>query len=274
VPCAPAEQLGLVLGGRPRFVGGEERGADLHSVGTQRKRGDDPPGIGDAAGCDDRRRHLLDRDPDERQRSDQRVLRRREEGSAMTARLGSGRDDDVDAGLVERHCLIRRRGGREGDDSGVPEGGEHTLVGDAEDDAECRRPSLEDRFGLVLEGCGEALGIRWRGDTELGVQRLQPPDRRVEALTGHLALGQVVGGDPEVQREGAPRRRVKRTSDIANPDGVEVVDAERPEAAGVSDGGGQRHARQPAAERSLDERPIEIQEPADAGVWPLAAETG
>ena len=133
-PRAAAEQLGLVLGGRCRFVGGEERRADLHSLGTQRKRGDDPPGVGDAAGGDDRRPYLLDGDPDQRQRPDQRVLRLRQEGSAMTARLGSRRDDDVDAGLVESHCLVGRRGGPEGDDSGVPEGGEHTLVGDAEDE--------------------------------------------------------------------------------------------------------------------------------------------
>ena len=52
-----------------------------------------------------------------------------------------------------------------------------------------------------------------------------------------------------------------------------MVDAERAEAAGVGDSGGQRHARQPAAERALDERPIEIQEPADAGVRPAGAGT-
>ena len=81
-------------------------------------------------------------------------------------------------------------------------------------------------------------------------------------------------GDPEVQREGAPGRRVELMPDIANLGGVEVVDAERAQAAGVSDRGGQRHARQPAAERALDERPIESQEPADAGVRPAGAETG
>jgi hypothetical protein len=45
---------------------------------------------------------------------------------------------------------------------------------------------------------------------------------------------------------------VERVSDLADSGGVEVVDAERAEAAGVGDRGGQRHARQSAAERALD----------------------
>ncbi len=79
-------------------------------------------------------------------------------------------------------------------------------------------------------------------------------------------------GDPEVQREGC-RVAAEAHRHIANPGGVEVVDAERAEAAGVGDRGGQRHARESAAERALDERPIEIQEPADAGVRPVGTET-
>ena len=55
--------------------------------------------------------------------------------------------------------------------------------------------------------------------------------------------------------------------------GLEVVDAERAQAAGVGDRGGQRHARQPAAERALDDRPFERQEAADAGVRPAGRGT-
>ena len=190
-----------MLCGRARFVGGEEGRADLYSLRTQCERGDDPAGVGDAARCDHGRPYLLDGDPDERQCSEQGVLRGSEEGSAMTARFGTRRDDDVDARLVECYGFVRGRGGPEGDDSAVPEGGENALVGDAEGEAESRRPYVEDRRGLVLEPRGEALGL-WRcSDTHLFVERRKSPDRRVEALAGHLGFGQVVIRDPEVQRE-------------------------------------------------------------------------
>ena len=119
MPCASAEQLGLVLSGRCRFVGGEEGRADLRSLGTQRKRRDDPAGVGDAAGCDDPRSYLLDDDPDQRQRPDQRLLRPRQERSARAARLGTRRDGDVDPGLVERHRLVGSGRGPERDHTGA-----------------------------------------------------------------------------------------------------------------------------------------------------------
>ena len=50
--------------------------------------------------------------------------------------------------------------------------------------------------------------------------------------------------------------------------GLEVVDAERAEAAGVGDRGGEGDARQTAAERALDDRAVESQEPGDAGARP------
>ena len=190
---------------------------------------------------------------DERQRPDERVLGRAQERAAMPARLGARRDDDVDAGLVERDGLVGRRRGPERDDPALAER------------LEQRAASGTPKTKLNAAGpCLEAPprpAPRSSARSARGTPATRHRPRRRAAAAGRprrrSARGVISASGRswfETQRfsaNGPASRRAASSATAAIAAGSRWWTPNEPEAAGVGDGGGERDARQAAAERAL-----------------------
>ena len=155
----------------------EERRPELDALGAERERGGDSAPVHDRARRDHGHAHAVDDLREQREASDHRLLERVQERPAMAAGLAALRDDEVDAGLLERDRLGRcRRSARE---QGA--GGANRLERrDPEGEAEERDALLGDHGQLRLE---QRRRIERRADfgrrnAQLGVERRERVQQR------------------------------------------------------------------------------------------------
>ena len=180
----------------------------------------------------------------------------------MAAGLEPGREDQVDAGLVDGARLGQRGRGADRHDLSSPALGQDRGGRDAEDEAEDRRPCLEQGLDLLVETRVVACRRLGPAEAQLAEPGFEHRPGALELSRARLPAAGVVVGDPEVQGErsgGAAAELGRERPDLVRLQDMGAIGAE---AAQVRDGCGQLGRREPTAERPLDDR---VADPQAAG---------
>jgi hypothetical protein len=209
--------------GHRRLPRAQKRGSDLHTGCPQRKGRRDSAPIRDSSRGEDRGSYGIDDLRHERNRPDQRVLRRAQVRHPVPGRFGAAGDDRIDAGIVELSSL--RDGGRGGDDpDAAPMGAiDQVRRGSAEHEAHDRRGGIHDRVQLLVEVRKEGRGRRGRIDAHLGVERCEGVEKGIECEIPWRDF--VSGRHPEVHGERLARRRPQGADRVRDPLGGVSVQA-------------------------------------------------
>jgi hypothetical protein len=223
---------------------------------AERERRGHTTAVGDTARRDDGHADGVDDLRHEREGADERLLRGLQERDSVPGRLGSARDDRIDARLVEGDGL---RDGRRGADHADPTAVrllDQRFGGNAEHHGERRGCRLPDRVELLLERRHVRLGTRRDLDADGGVEGLERlRERRVLGARCRL----VARGQPDVERDRLIRGGRQLRGGLADPLAVVAVEAIGPETAGVTHRGGQLDGGE-TAERTEQDRAGDAEE--------------
>ena len=200
----PAQDGAMGIG-RPGFRAGEERRAELRRLRAERQRGPDAAPVDDAAGRDHRCLHPIGDHGRQSEGAHERFLRPGEEGGAVAAGLEPGREDQVDAGLVDGARLGQRGRGADRCDLSSPALGQDRGGGDAEDEAEDRRPCLEQGLDLLVEARVIVCRRLGPAEAQLAEPGLEHRPGALELSPARLPATGIVVRDPKVQGERSRR---------------------------------------------------------------------
>ncbi len=168
----------------------------------------------------------------------------------MAARLVALRDDRIRAGVLQPARLLRRRGAREENASGLLERGDRGRLGHAVMEADDRRAHLQQCLhDAVVELGIDPLRLRHLADAEFLVIGLQPAPHARDAL----GIRRRILVHEEVQVIGLVRRLPDLARAVAQRLPGIARAAERAEPAGIGHRGDDRRRRR-ACHRRLDDR--------------------
>ena len=85
----------------PRLLAGQKGRSDLHAIGAKRQRGRDAPAIDNASSGNDRNPDGVTHLGYQRERTDEKIFRWREEGNPVPARIGAGSQHNINPGGLD-----------------------------------------------------------------------------------------------------------------------------------------------------------------------------
>jgi hypothetical protein len=256
----------LVGRGRPGLVRGEKGRPELDALGAERQRSGDAAPVHQAAGKNDGHLDAVDELGHERDTADETLLERSEERAAVAAGFGRLRDHDVDAGLLQHDRFRDGRGGTENRAAGLLHNRE---VGDPESEAEDRDALLCDDLKLrVDEARRRRPKLARARQAELVPVALELSLHRLDRLRVDRPD---VDRREEIDREGLARPRANGANRVAQRVRREHRAAERPQRAGVRDGGDELRRSESARHRRLHDRVTDAEQARDARCGPAHA---